>query len=40
MLHIANSSNFTVKTLHHYVSKNASYKDIELKLHDDDDEGK
>lgn len=41
MLFIANSSNFTVKTLHHYVSKMQVIKIIELKLHDDDDdEGK
>lgn len=37
MLHIANSSNFTVlKTLHHYVSKMQVIKIIELKLHDDE----
>lgn len=40
MLFIANSSNFTVKTLHHYhdsVSKLHVIKITELKLHHDDD---
>lgn len=36
MLLIANSSNFTVKTLHHYVGKMQVIKIIELKLHDDE----